>query len=212
MNLLVGVPVFRVVDLTRKCLISLLEFPAEVLVVDNNADPDIKLLLNNELANKVHIIHNEENMYCNGGWNQILQYGIERGYDVVGLGSSDVILHPGWYNAIRERAKHPKEVWLPRVGDGPTKFDYEDVEEVRGGLAGFFTFMPIEAAKIVYPIPSTIRHWFGDQYMFEKLRREGWNTVIINDMRAYHQQSAITLRVPEAYNVIEQDKVAWEKL
>jgi hypothetical protein len=211
MKILVGIPVFRVKDLVRRSINSAIGFPADVLVVDNNADADIKLMLKREYEGKVYVLKHDQNLYCNGGWNSILKYGIHSGYDIIGLGSSDVILHAGWHELITARAQHGNEVWIPRIAEPTTCRSSEDVTVVES-QAGYFTFLPVEAAKLVYPIPSTIRHWFGDQYMFEKLRSEGWRTVIINNMTAHHQQSAITFRVPEAQGVIAQDKIEWEKL
>jgi GT2 family glycosyltransferase len=206
MKVLVGVPVFRVPDLVEKCIISLTEQPADVLVIDNASDWEVKQVIKRH-ANKIQVIVSDTNTFCNGGWNLILEYGISHGFDIIGLGSSDAVLKYGWQDAVRNRAnKASNEVWI--ASQVPSNEEVTKVESV----AGFFSFLPLAAAKLVYPIPNTIRHWFGDQYMFEKLRANGWNTVILNTLQAVHQQSAITYVTPEAYTVIEQDKLAWKEL
>lgn len=206
MNILVGVPVFRVPELVERCIVSLTEQPSDVLIIDNASDWEVKQALKRH-ANKIKIITTETNTYCNGGWNLVLEYGIQHRYDIIGLGSSDATLKPGWQEALRNRAaKASDEVWIAALSTASA--EVEKVESV----AGFFNFLPLAAAKLVYPIPSTIRHWFGDQYMFEKLRANGWSTVVLNTLQATHQQSAITCRTPEAYTVIEQDKLAWKEL
>lgn len=209
MKVLVGVPVFRVPDLVRDCLKSLTDTGADVLVIDNAADQDVKQLIAG-FSDKITVIVNEYNMFCNGGWNQILRYGLDNEYDVIGLGSSDAVLHNGWYESIVKRFSHyEKEVVLPSIGEPVDKPDYTKADKVREGVPGFFSFLTKEAARIVYPIPSNLRHWFGDQYMFEKLRSQGWETVILQEVKAYHQQSAITFVTPEAYDIIKQDKMEW---
>lgn len=210
MKILVGVPFFRISGLARRCLESLVSTPATVLVIDNAADKDVKDLVANEFGGRVQTIVNQENRYCNGGWNQILEYGIQNGYDVIGLGSSDATLHPGWYDALCELSdKYKDEIWVPSIGGPVVGPDLRSIEYVHGGLAGFFTFLPRPAAEAVYPIPHTLRHWFGDQYMYETLRSKGWKVTLLNQVRAYHAQSAITVATPEAYAVIEQDKREW---
>ena len=210
MKTLVGVPIFAVPDLVRSCLSSLVRTPADVLVIDNCSPPDVRAVVDRY---KVTTIVNTVNGYCNGGWNQIMKYGLENNYDVIGLGSSDVEMHPGWYDLVTNRmSQFPNEIILPSVGEPVQDADYTKGIEVEKGTAGFFTFFRREAIEQVYPIPSQIRHWFGDEYMFTKLRKLGWKTVIMPDLLAYHQWSAITAQNPEAYKVIEEDKKAWQAL
>ena len=206
MKVLVGVPAFRVPELVERCILSLVGGPADVLVIDNAADWEVREVIKRH-KEKLKSIRTEENTYCNGGWNRILEYGISQGYDIIGLGSSDATLKMGWQQALNSRAEKAKnEVWIASL----VPFDEEIT--VVDSIAGFFSFLPLEAAKLVYPIPHTLRHWFGDQYMFEKLRANSWRTVLLNTLQATHQQSAITVRTPEAYDVIEQDKLAWKEL
>lgn len=210
MKVLVGVPVFAVPDLVRSCLKSVTGTPADVLVIDNGAPPDVKLVVERY---GVTTIFSPVNGYCNGGWNQIMKYGLDNGYDIIGLGSSDVEMHPGWYDLVTKRmSQFPNEIVLPSVGPPIDSPDYTKGVVVENGIAGFFTFFRREAIELVYPIPAGLKHWFGDQYMFEKLRKHGWHTVIMPDLLAYHQWSAITAQNPETYKVIEEDKKAWQAL
>jgi hypothetical protein len=205
MKVLVGVPVFRVPDLVRRCLGSLVDTPADILVIDNAADADVKSVVQ-RFGNKVTTIANASNGYCNGGWNQTMEYGLNHRYDLIGLGSSDVSLHPGWYEVLVKRAETScNEVWIPTLSTEQT----EDVYLPNVGW--YFSFLPRKAVEIVYPIPCTLRHWFGDTYMRDKLISNGWKHVLAKDIRSNHEQSAVTCRVPEAYAVIEQDKEAWSK-
>jgi hypothetical protein len=209
-RILVGVPVFRVLDLARQSINSLLGTPADVVVIDNAADEDIKRMLKEDFSYKVHIITNSTNGFCNGGWNQVMHHGLDRGYDIIGLGSSDAQLHSGWHNLLISRASsYDDEVWVPKVGEPISSPNAYDVEHATGGVAGFYMFLPRKAVEFVYPIPAHVKHWFGDQYIFDKLRANGWKVTIMNCMTAYHQQSAITAATPEAYHQIERDKAAW---
>lgn len=209
MKLLIGIPVFRLPHLLRRCLESVVGIPGvDVLAIDNAADDAVKALLAAEFAHSVTVESAPTNEYCNGGWNRIMRHGLERGYDVIALGSSDACLHPGWLPKVVQRAEtRPSEVWIPKIGApsaGPDETAYN--------IGGYFTFMPRAAVELVYPIPVQLRHWFGDQYMYEKLRLAGWRTMVTSDVTASHQQSAVTQATPEAYAVIESDKMAWKAL
>jgi len=211
MEVLVGVPVFRVPGLVQSCLSSLISTPADVLVIDNAADDDVKTLLRG-FGKRVKIITNTENGYCNGGWNQILEYGISHGYDVIGLGSSDVTMHPGWYDAVVKRVQeHPREVFIPSIGEPVPNPDTNNVF-VHPNTGWFFSFLPLEAAKLVYPIPRGLKHWYGDNHMYEVLKHHGIGHVLLNEVRCYHQQGGITVKVAEANSVIAQDGIEWERL
>jgi hypothetical protein len=116
MKMLVGVPVFRVPDLVRSCLTALSDSPADILVVDNAADTDVKQVYNT--FKNIHVSFSSTNEYCNGGWNRIFQFGLAHDYDLIAIGSSDAALHPGWYEAIQARAAQvSNEVWVPSIGE-----------------------------------------------------------------------------------------------
>jgi hypothetical protein len=207
MRTLVGVPCFRISEQVNRCLISLVNTAADVLAIDNAADGDVKGVLHS-LRNRIKVISSPTNEYCNGGWNRILKYGLDNGYDIIGLGSSDVILNSGWHEALQGRAAVVSdEVWLPRIGE-PSN----GVEHVYGGVAGFLTFLPRKAAEIVYPIPVGLKMWFGDEFMYGKVRAAGFKVTIINALKAQHEWSSVTAATPEAYAVIEQDKIEWHRL
>jgi hypothetical protein len=122
-------------------------------------------------------------------------------------------MQPGWYDVLKDRANNfANEVWIPKIGPTVSVLDFKNAEHIEGGIAGYFSFLPRKAAEIVYPIPSGLKHWFGDQYMFEKLRANGWKITVLDSLRAQHEQSSVTASNPEAYKVIEQDKAYWREL
>lgn len=208
MRVLVGIPAFRIPDLVRLCIASVANTPADILVVDNAADLDVKEVIRS-YGSRVMVEANDQNRFCNGAWNQIMDYGYTNHYDIVGLGSSDAQLHAGWYETLTSRAEtHKDEVWLPEVGEPGTGFTPE-AEHITGGIAGYFSFLPHKAILPVYPIPLRFRHWYGDQHIFDTLRGLGWKVTVLRSMRAYHQQSAITSVTPEAYEAIKLDQIAW---
>lgn len=203
MKVLVGMPAYKLADVVETTIMSMLNTPADVLVVDNSNDESVKQVIRRY---PVSIISNDGNRGCNGAWNQILYYGIRNGYDIIGL-NTDAALLPGWYDKLIEyMSSHPKEVVLANTGraDTPTH-----LFEVSGAPLSFY---PREAAQIAYPIPPTLIHWFGDTYMFVKLRELGWRIMVLGPLRAQHDWSRITSASPEVSPIIPQDKAEWRKL
>ena len=207
-KILIGLTVYRIPQIVINALDSVVESPVDIVVVDNDAEKAVKSVLQN-YGTRIHVIRNETNLYCNGGWNQILGYGLQRDYDLIGFGSAH--FHPGWYETICKRfAEYPNEVWLPEIGEPAPSQNYHRATHVAATSAGFFTFMPRAAVEKFYPIPSTLRQWFGDTYMYNRLESQGWRVMVLNDMRAYHQWSRVKDSNPIMPQVVEEDKREWE--
>jgi GT2 family glycosyltransferase len=211
MNMLVGISAFRLPDIVRTSLDTIVTSPADVVVVDNAADKDVKEVIGS-YGSRITTIVNDRNMYCNGAWNQIMEFGLQRDYDIIALGTG-TMLHAGWYEQIQARAKEfPKEIWLPNEGKPPCVPGYKEAIYTDADVAGYFSFMPREAVQLVYPIPRTLKHWFGDKYMFDKLIANGWRIAVLRDVRANHQWGVVRVSNQDAYPTIEEDKLAWEAL
>lgn len=213
MRVLLGIPVFKLATTTARCLNSLVSQGADILIIDNNADPDVKAVIS-AFSDRAKVIVNEANEFCNKAWVQIMEYGVDNNYDLIGLGSSDITMPPGWYAPLIARAKRGlKEVLLPSVGVHLVADDaIDNIEDVTGSVAGVISFLPLEATKLVYPIPETLRMWFGDQWNFELLKVLGWKITIMHNIKIHHEQSAVTAVTPGVYQVIEEDKLAWVEL
>jgi Glycosyl transferase family 2 len=210
MKILMGIPAFRLPDAVCWSIDSVINTPAQVLVIDNAADQDVKNVLE-KYGDKIKVISNSTNGFCNGAWNQILKYGIDNSFDVIGLGT-DVILGPGWYPKVEEYLlKNTKDTCIPNIVTNPED-DLKEGTLVAENIAGALSFLTLEAAKLVYPIPVGLKHWFGDTYIFGKLRANGWRTVVLGSIKANHPWSQVTCRTPEAYRIIEEDKKEWDRL
>lgn len=208
--MLVGIPVFRIPDSVRRCLESLMNTPADILVIDNAADADVKDVLK-KFESRIKVITAPTNEFCNGGWNRIMKFGLEQGYDVIGLGSSDAMLHDGWYEAICSRfEKYEREILIPSVREPVSNPDFNKAQHVLGGIAGYYMFLSHNAAQEIYPIPERLKHWFGDTYILDSLRQRGWRVALLEEIGAYHEQSSVTSVTPEAYVAIDEDKKAWK--
>jgi len=196
LKILVGIPTIGPAHLTQMAIDSV--YPeADVLVVDNNADDETKLVL---LREDIYVIANEQNEYVNKAWNQILEAFLESGYETLVIMNSDLIMSPGW-----SRKLNPKQICIPTDGSHT-----EDVV-VTEGTPGVFIHLSRDMAEIVYPIPEYIRIWFGDNWCFSILRALGYQTVVKSGLISNHYNggSQSVNAVPNKAEIIEQDKANW---
>lgn len=207
MDILVGMLTYKKAAITQRAIASI-GTDVDLLVVDNGADKDVKAILPVE-----GVIHNNKNVGVNPGWNQIVSHFLAGDWKWLVVASSDVTMANDWATVLRSKMDVPKAVFIPRLVDNVHDINRrgpETVEVVHSATAGYFYCMPREAVEIAFPIPEEIKIWFGDEWVFTKLRRLGWETQIVNNMLAHHVWSSnIT---SQCIKLIEEDKVAWESV
>lgn len=114
-KILVIIPVMNLWDrYTIHCLESLVaskcEVNFEVLVIDNASVDDsfgkAQDFANRKLPGKMHVIRNEENVGCAGGWNVGLDYALKNDFSHVLIANNDVLFSPfaiqRLYKAIKD--------------------------------------------------------------------------------------------------------------
>lgn len=200
MNILASFPIYNTPEVTGAAIQSL--GPVNTFFVVNN--PELDFLVHD----RPHVVNNENN-YCNGGWNQAMEYFLKGECDYLLLSSSDVIMGPHWW----EKLPLEQEVWLPTYAPNLEllKNWRAEYRKIEGNPQGACTLLPREAVKVIYPIPETLKLWFGDEYMYGKLRNQGWK-LMEGPFTAFHYGSLGIFSSKEAYDVIESDKIAWSKL
>lgn len=219
---MVGIPCLFGANHTRMAIDSVADIDGvELFLIDNGAEQSVKDVLN-EFApqQNVAIFHNEKNIYVNGAWNQILQYFLSSDCDYLIIMNSDLVLNKCWVDVLDKYFTDlPNTIPVPTVMDSPDLLDLEITEEniiteLKEGIAGVCIILNKKHAEKIYPIPETIRVWFGDNYIFDKLRNNGYKTFAISNLIAYHYHngSQNVQRVEGISEIIEQDKIEWEKI
>lgn len=204
-DILVGMLTYKNGSLTKRAIESIGD-KVDRLFVDNGAEDSVKRVLP-----EIETIHNPVNIGVNPGWNQIVRHFLAGDWKWLVLASSDVTMANNWADVLRSHYSTPKSIFVPAlVNDiaclNTPKLDI--LEEATGGVAGFFYCLPREAVEMTFPIPEEIKIWFGDEWVFTRLRMRGWKLLILNAMAAHHVWSSnITHR---CRGIIEEDKVAWE--
>ncbi len=203
MKLLIGIPLLYNGDTCRKAIESVVN-ESDVLLIDNGANHDVKIVIDEfyQLPN-VFVIRNKENIYVNPAWNQIMEFFLKWNYSQLVIMNSDLIMEPGWSNYI-----------IDGISAVPCDIETKEDKIVTEGTAGIAIHLNREMVKLVYPIPETLRIWFGDQHIYERIRKAGFKTIVKAGYIAYHYHngSQTCQRLPEFQEIIELDKQAWKQL
>lgn len=109
--LFIGIPILNRPDLLERCL-DRIDLPAHVLVVNNNA---VDERFNDQLwrlasARGVEVVDQSRNLGVAASWNLIVRTGMARGFELVTIGSNDVLLFPGSLARVQSLAKRESEV------------------------------------------------------------------------------------------------------
>lgn len=224
MNILVGIPALYGYQHTKNAIESVLNQGevCDVLLIDNGGDRDIKKIVSDYTGHpRFSVIANENNVFVNPAWNQIMKAFLDcpDGYDLLCIMNSDLELNKGWSDVVRSMLKeNDKRSLSPKVVNDLARFNRvvdpsnTSCMDVTIGLPGVFFTLTKEQCKLVYPIPETIKVWFGDNWIFDKLRNSGHSTVVVDNLLAIHGNSQTVSRVPGISEIIEQDKLEWEKI
>lgn len=201
MKILIGCPVLYNGETCLRAFKSIID-EADLLIIDNGSDRDVKEAITSFRNQYIcAVIPFEKNIYVNAAWNCILREFIgSTDFDQLVIMNSDLIMHPGWSNHLENGT-----ICIPTDGS------HTEDEIVTSGTPGVFLHFNREMARLIYPIPSEIRIWYGDEYALTVLRKAGYKTVVKSKMIGthFHGGSQTCLKLAEFQEIIEQDKLAW---
>lgn len=204
-KILVGIPVIYDTNCVRRCLAHIKDADG-ILIIDNNATAEIKKLI--EPYNK---IVNAKNVYVNQAWNQLMEYFLaHHEFDTIIILNSDIYLKHDVCTKISLIDLDVQKV-IPLV-TGVSAFSdsaIKTTQVVDGGVPGVFICLSRKMVEIVYPIPSEIKLWFGDNWIFNKLQLLDYKMTVYSDLQAIMDWSRSISLLPEAHTIIEDDKKAW---
>lgn len=219
MKYLVGIPCLYGVVHTHEAIESVHNSgDVNLILIDNGAEQSVKDLISacKHYLN-IYIIKNTENIYVNPAWNQIIKHFLGSNSDYLMIMNSDLVLHKDWKSVLDNHfEKHPGIIPVPVISNNKNilnnPIQNNEQIEVFEGTPGVLIILNKVQASLIYPIPETIRVWFGDNWIYEGLRRWGYKTMVLNNLLTYHSGSQNVSKVKGISEIIEQDKIAWAKL
>lgn len=219
MKTLVGIPCLYGYEHTYKAIESVVNHDCTVLLIDNGAEPSVSELLTfyNDNYKNVILIKNKDNVYVNPAWNQIMKLFLsDKSFERLCIMNSDVIMHYQWLDVLSFVEKFiaivpcPQNTSLDGLKDDICEFNNNFIEAE--SVAGIFIALNRKQVELVYPIPNELKVWFGDNWIYDSLRKNGYSTVIVDSLKCFHYGSQNVQRVKGISEIIEQDKLNWSKL
>lgn len=219
MNILICIPVVKNGVVLRECVDQILyKRNVHILILDNGADPDVKeALYHYDQYPQVTIWHNSINKFVTEPWNTFLDHFIKSEYDRLIIMNSDITLNKEWWDVCIGLFKElPGLTIVPTISDDKRlmyekvkkKHHIERIPENKGIPGIFITFSKLHA-KAIYPIPSDIKVWFGDAFIYELLYACNYSAYIASDLLCFHHTSTNVNSIEGIHKIIEEDKIAW---
>lgn len=179
---------------------------ADLLIIDNGSPVMVKSIINQYAGRykNITVIENDTNVYVNPAWNQIMQYFLKnKKYDQLVIMNSDLFMRGKWAGQL-----------VNGISCIPTDGSHKEDQVVMEGTPGVFIHLNREMVELVYPIPNKLKVWFGDNWIYDRIRKAGFKTVIRSGMLATHHQggSKTVQQVQGISEIIEQDKLVWEQV
>lgn len=220
MKILVGIPVVSGYKHTMEAINSVLnQENVELLIIDNNATEDIKELFKQyEPLENVTIKVNENNIYVNPAWNQIMFHFLSSDCDLLVIMNSDLTLQINWSDILRYWYQFKDNAsFLPVVLNDCVKLErLKNVQIYDGtptvvteGTAGIFISLNKKQCELVYDIPELIKVWYGDNWIYGILRGCGHKTVIASNLFCFHGLSQTVSKIQGIDDLIAQDRFNW---
>lgn len=208
MRIITIIPVLHDAVWTKLCLDKI---KSDIIIIDNGADEHVKAVIE-----EYPKIINKENIFVNPAWNQALCYFMASNYDLMALICSDVVMMDGWEDFVLRF--FDGQLMIPTVINGiPEKMEdlliMDDTNAEVNEAAGLFFVFNKKMARIVYPIPETIKIWFGDNWIIKRLKAKGCEVRQYKNLYCMHGNSrSLAPMFEEGIKIIEQDKIEWMKI
>ena len=138
----------------------------------------------------------------------------------MGLLNDDIIIAPNSCKKVLDELNKHKNI-------GAIAFDFDDIIPVKDiqeepeemdytiskaeFVAGGYGMALFSRKELYKPIPEKIKIWFGDNYIFNQIKKTGFDNCWIRGQKVYHLGS-LTSGAFKNSALYKKDKKAWNKI
>jgi GT2 family glycosyltransferase len=215
------VPVFNQIFLTDSLLSYIstnLVKPLEVILVDNNSTENIASLVPKYKDLNIVYLRQRKNWGVNNAWNIGIQ--VAKG-DLISILNNDIIISKFFFKYIQKVMDDNPNVGICYPATIGKKYhilqadkEPEIVLELSGYREGWAFTIRTNIARDCYPIPSELRMFYGDDYLFEYTRKRKFGVVRMLTNTIYHYKS-VTVSVSlgdSSWGILQQERKVWNKI
>lgn len=190
-------------------------------LMDNGSDDHTRDVM--QSFGPAYFQRNESNDSLYKGWNTLARRAIDDGADVVILSNNDLIVGPGWLDALaRELADPCKRYFLPN-GELRDAANFEADARTRLAQprpspstvradAGWCLVLPRVAVPEFLPIPEDLQLWYGDNWIHWKLAQAGYSCEAVLDSYVLHYGSVTFYSRPGYAEIVARDREIFNRL
>ena len=221
-NISVIIPFYNQVQLTYNLLLNIIEntyLPTQIIVIDNGSTEKVKLITRFTGLN-INYVRNDTNTGVNAAWNLGIKL-VDKECKLVSILNNDITISGFFFEKINYTFNldpligiavphsHPYPDIARKTVFSPTAI--VDIDK-REGWA--FTIRK-EVIDKIPPIPSDLKIFYGDDYLFHLTKVLGYKRVKMVDNYIFHKLST-TLRSlwrkDQEKSIQHEERVIWFKL
>jgi GT2 family glycosyltransferase len=191
--------------------------PVEIFLVDNASSEDIQSSVRAHPDLNIIYLRQKKNIGVNASWNIGIQ--LAKG-NFLSILNNDIILPKFFFKYIRELMIKHKEVGIcvpNTVEDKTTVVTTESYPYIKTSplskREGWAFTIRSSIASACYPIPRSLKMFFGDDYLFGKTRELGYTVVKMITNPIYHYGSitlSSTLGDLRSLELLKDERKIWE--
>ena len=191
--------------------------PVEIFLIDNNSSEDIQSAVDSHPNLNIIYMRQKKNIGVNAAWNIGIQ--LAKG-NFLSILNNDIILPKFFFKYIKELMIKHKEVGIcvpNTVEDKTTVITTESYPYIKtfplARREGWAYTIRTSVARECYPIPTNLKLFFGDDYLFGKTRELGYTVVKMVTNPIYHYGSitlSATLGDSKTLQSLKDERKIWE--
>lgn len=189
----------------------------KIIIIDNTDSRSFRATFSDIIDDKFIIIEDGMNHYVNPAWNIGMSMGTSKYYMLL---NDDILCHRSVLSDVKYVLEHKPNVSLLTVS---TKVSF-NIEQYSKLITE--NFGPVSTSRVIpnggrigwimagrrsewIPIPSGLKIWFGDDFMYRKARTAGRAPEILTSNHISHYTST-TVNKSNLSQLIKDDYAWWE--
>jgi hypothetical protein len=127
------------------------------------------------------------------------------------IANADVVVSAGWAQHLAHAVRTPGKFWFARVVDDRAQLNATSPTPSTHPTHSAGTFFAIDRNDVscCFPIPSELRMWYGDNWIFDFLAHMGVDGVRVDSIWTWHAGSVSSKQVPRFDAMVRQEQQEW---
>lgn len=186
--------------------------PDEILLIDDCSDCEIDDLLEKYKNLNIRLIKHKHNMGLNFSWNEGLKLAKTK---IISVLNNDLVLNKYFFKKILE--SYDKRNWAIicpfSVLEKRKVLDNDEPVIIKemGKREGWCWTARKEFINQIDPIPSFLRIYCGDDYIFYCARRKNLPVLKMTNNFIYHYGGRTVMNTKSCYGLLQKEKELWRK-